>query len=87
MKMKQTYEEKLASMTDREFAKAINPSRNVVILAVTPDDLELPIAVADTVAEMSQITGVKKNSLSSMISNQRSGRKIGMKFYRVGLEE
>lgn len=94
MKRKQTYEEKLAGMTDREFAKewekvmkAINPRRNVVILAVTPDDLELPIAVADTVAEMSQITGVKKNSLSSMISNQRSGRKIGMKFYRVGLEE
>lgn len=36
MKRKQTYEEKLASMTDREFAKewekvmkAINPSRNV----------------------------------------------------------
>ena len=58
-----------------------------LILAVTPDELELPLAVADTVAEMSQITGVKKNSLSAMISNQRSGRRLGMKFYRVGLEE
>lgn len=58
-----------------------------LILAVTPDELELQLAVADTVAEMSQITGIKKNSLSAMISNQRSGRKLGMKFYRIDLEE
>lgn len=54
-----------------------------VYMAVTPDKLELPIAVADSLEMLSEITGIAKGSIASSISKERSGKKNGMKFVSV----
>ena len=47
----------------------------VLYIAVTKDKYELPVAVADSVGELSQMTGATKNSILSCISHgKRDGR-------------
>lgn len=55
----------------------------MMYLAVTPDKLELPLAVACSVQELSRITGVSCNTISSSIFHNRSGKRLNMKFVRV----
>lgn len=52
-------------------------------MAVTPDELELPLAVADSLEELAEITGFAKSSISCSLSRNRSGTKHGVKFVRV----
>lgn len=52
-------------------------------MAVTPDKFELPLAVADSLEELSKITGIARGNIAANISKGRSGGKIGMKFVRV----
>lgn len=54
-----------------------------VYMAVTPDSLELPLAVADSLEELEYMTGIKKGNIASSISKKRSGVGIGFKFVRV----
>jgi len=52
-------------------------------LAVTPDQYELPLAVADTAVELSRILGITINSFYSMYSHHRSGRYTDWKNYKI----
>ena len=47
--------------------------RNVVYLKVSHDKYELPLAVADSVKELSRICGVPENNISSLISKYEHG--------------
>lgn len=44
-------------------------------MQVTKDKYEFPINIADSVAELAALTGVKKESISSMICHKRQGWK------------
>ena len=56
-------------------------------LAVTPDEFELPLFVADTAKELGDHYGVTANVISSSISHQKNGRTSGRKFIRVEIDE
>lgn len=43
----------------------------VVYMEVTKDKFELPVAVADTIAELARITGTRANTISSSMSHAR----------------
>lgn len=45
--------------------------RKVVYMKVTNDEYELPEAIADTIAELARIIGVKRNVISSAMSHAR----------------
>lgn len=45
-----------------------------VYMAVTKDALSLPLAVADSVAELAELRGVKKETIRSLISRGRTGK-------------
>lgn len=44
-------------------------------LKVTTDELELPVAVADTAEQLAKICGVTVKSIYSSVSHARHGRK------------
>ena len=52
-------------------------------LAVETDQYELPIAVADTAAELGSSFGVKANSIINCVIRGRNGRENGYKYIRV----
>ena len=52
-------------------------------LAVTPDELELPIVVADTAAELARRFGKKPNDISSAWCKKLSGKNWGFKVVKV----
>lgn len=56
-------------------------------LAVTPDRLELPIIVAETLKELSEHCGFSKETIMYGICRNRSGKRTKMKFVRVEAEE
>ena len=48
----------------------------VVYMHVTKDELELPLAVADTVGELARMVGVKENSIFCIMRRAReAGRR------------
>ena len=47
-------------------------SKNKLYMKVTNDEYELPLAVADSIADLARMTGVKPESLYSIISEDRS---------------
>ena len=52
-----------------------------IYVATTYDKYELPIAVADTVKELSELTGANKKSIANRVSDGRSH------YYRVEVNE
>lgn len=46
-------------------------SENVVYMLVSQDKYELPLVVADTVAELAKLTGQKRSSVASAISHSK----------------
>ena len=46
----------------------------VIYMAVDKSDLELPIAVTDTVGELAEIVGVKPNTILAEIARFKSGK-------------
>lgn len=52
-----------------------------IYIATTFDKYELPIAVADTVKELSELTGANKKSIANRVSDGRSH------YYRVEVNE
>lgn len=56
-------------------------------MAVSADQYELPLYVADTAKELAEWSGVKPNYVSTAIYYKYSGKKMGMKFVKVELEE
>lgn len=56
-------------------------------LMVSNDEYELPMAVADSAAELSRITGWKLGTIKSFISHYRAGTIKKSRFHRVEVEE
>lgn len=58
----------------------------IIYMKVTKDEYELPIAVADSVKELSQITGNKSGTIKSSISQaKKNGGKS--QYVKVNVEE
>lgn len=58
-------------------------NRNALYMAVTPDEYELPIAVADTLDDLAQMRKRPKSRIKEAIARSRSGEIIGEKYIRV----
>ncbi|MFI3171421.1 MAG: hypothetical protein R3Y58_03480 [Eubacteriales bacterium] len=56
-------------------------------MTVTPDEYELPIAVAESVTELSEILGISCNSISTALSRGLSGKKWGFKIIKIEKRE
>lgn len=52
-------------------------------MAVTPDELELPLAVFDTAKELAARFSVSPGCVASCIKKNKSGKTTGRKFVRV----
>lgn len=52
-------------------------------LAVTPDQYELPLAVADTAEQLGALIGLKRGSVISLVERGASGKKTGRKLLKV----
>lgn len=61
--------------------------QDVVYMAVSADEYELPIYVADTVKEMSELTNIKRRTISKYISMKRVVKKRNLKIIRVNLTD
>ena len=57
----------------RQKGGGVLPKRKIY-MAVTKDALSLPLAVADSVAELAELRGVKKETIRSLISRGRTGK-------------
>ena len=56
-------------------------------LAVSVDEYELPLMVADTAAELSKAYGLGKNTVCDAVVRGNSGKNSGRKFIRVPIED
>lgn len=56
-------------------------------MKVTNDEYELPLAVADTMAELARMTGIKPESLYSIISRDRHGKKHSYSYREVEIND
>ena len=56
-------------------------------MGVTPDKYELPLFVADSLKELSKMSGFDYDSIRHRISKNSSGRNRGIKFIRIEFEE
>ena len=59
--------------------------QDIVYMAVSADKYELPIYVADTVKELSELTNIKRRTISVYISTARAIKHRNMKLIRVNL--
>ena len=58
-----------------------------VVMAVTTDEYELPVAVRDTISEMAELFGTTAGSIRSMMSKKTSGKTTGVRFVYVWLRK
>lgn len=56
-------------------------------MAVTPDELELPLFVTDYCRELANKYGISNDNLLSQIAHNCSGRDRGAKFIRVIVDD
>lgn len=56
-------------------------------LAVTPDKYELPIAVRDNPTDLGNIFGVTRTTVSTSIHKNSPGKRSGVKFIRVEVDD
>lgn len=56
-------------------------------MAVTPDELELPLCVTDTAKELADKYGVNIINLLSQIAHNATGKTRGAKFIRVIIDD
>ena len=56
-------------------------------MGVTPDKYELPLFVADSLKELSKMSGIDYDSIRHRISKNNSGRNKGIRFIRIEFEE
>ena len=52
-------------------------------LAVTPDQYELPLAVADTAEQLAEMFGLTRGSVINLVSKNAPGSRSGRKFIKV----
>lgn len=56
-------------------------------MKVTNDEYELPLAVAESAAELARMTGIKPESLYSIISRERHGKKHTYSYREVDIDD
>lgn len=56
-------------------------------MKVTNDEYELPLAVAESAAELARMTGIKPESLYSIISRERHGKKRTYSYREVEVDD
>lgn len=59
----------------------------VVYIKVTNDEYELPVAVADTAAELARIVGSNENTIRSAICHYEKGRRNKSIYHKVEWED
>lgn len=62
----------------------------VIYMAVDDSELELPIAVADSPAELAKMLGLKRNTISAEICRFKSGKTQGRKkqtFFKIEIDD
>lgn len=59
----------------------------VLYMETTKDKYQLPVAVADSIKELSLITGVAYNSIASSISHEKRSKKKSNRFHRIEVED
>lgn len=52
-------------------------------MAVTADDLELPLAVADSAKELGQMVGISHETIMTSEYRRTSGKSTGRRFVKV----
>lgn len=67
--------------------KNLPRSKNVVWLEVSRDKYKLPIAVADSAAELAEITGANLSTIETTASKALRGIRGEGKYVKVYLEE
>lgn len=56
-------------------------------LGVTSDKYELPLFVADSLKELSKMSGIDYDSIRHRISKNSSGRNKGIRFIKIIMDE
>ena len=56
-------------------------------MAVTADELELPLSVCDTAGELAEKMGDSRKNIHNKISKQRSGTISGIKYVKVVVDD
>ena len=56
-------------------------------LKTTTDEYELPLAVAESVRELAELTGIPERSMASIISRVRKGRSDTKCYHIVEVED
>ena len=56
-------------------------------MGVTPDKYELPLFVADSLKELSKMSGFDYDSVRHLISKRSSGKNKGIKFIKITIDE
>lgn len=59
----------------------------ILYIKVTKDKFELPVAVADSVIELAEMTGTTKNTIYSTMSHLKEGRIKWSAYQKVEVEE
>lgn len=62
-------------------------SRMKLYLLITNDQYELPLAVADTPTELSQMTGYKRSYIKSALSKFDKGERPNAPFRRIEVDD
>ena len=70
----------------RQKGGGVLPKRKIY-MAVTKDALSLPLAVADSAAELAELRGVKKETIRSLVSRWRTGKVKRPGYIVVEVEE
>lgn len=61
--------------------------QRTVYMKVTDDEYELPVAIANTMKELAQILGVKKDTISGYISRYNRGLASHSAYRKVEIDD
>lgn len=56
-------------------------------MAVTPDRFEFPVFIEESCMALEQKTGIHHKNISSYISKNQGGNRLGYKFVKVEIQE
>lgn len=59
----------------------------VIWMAVTADEYELPLAIGDTRRELASLCGISENTLRHAMERGWNGKRTGRKFVKVEVRE
>lgn len=82
-----TRQQLLRSGADLSRIMLVPKMPNRIYMQITQDSLQLPTAIADSPKELSDITGAKHQSVITIASKARHGRKVHPSFISVDVEE